>query len=181
MSRPLPPDEKTSPAPAAPQDLAALFVAEESALLRYAHSLVNNRATAEELVSEAFLRLHRSTDTIHHPRAWLYRTVRNLAHNHRRDQKPSDPLDAPAAAALSDPGLLPDAALERMEALGMARLWLEELPAEDRMILRLKFEEERSYAEIAAATGFKSGTVGWKLNQLLKRLADDLATAGLTR
>ena len=174
-------DGKTSPEPAAPQDLAALFVAEESALLRYAHSLVNNRASAEELVSEAFLRLHRSTEPVHHPRAWLYRTVRNLAHNHRRDRKPSDPLDSPAAAALSDPGLLPDAALERLEALGMARLWLEELPAEDRQLLRLKFEEERSYAEIAAAMNLKSGTVGWKLNQLLKRLSEDLTLAGLTR
>ena len=82
--------------PASP-NLAALFEEEESGLLRYAWGLTGRRPVAEELVQEAFLRLHRSWGEVENPRAWLYRTVRNLALNHRRDHPLETELVADAA------------------------------------------------------------------------------------
>ncbi|HEX7262195.1 MAG TPA: sigma factor [Luteolibacter sp.] len=62
-----------------------VFAAEESPLLRYAHGLVGQRETAEDLVQDAFLKLHAHWDEVIHPRAWLFRCIRNLALSHIRD------------------------------------------------------------------------------------------------
>jgi len=73
------------PVPAEKGTLAGLFEREESAVLGFAIGLVGRRAVAEELVQEAFLRLHQIWDQVDNPRAWLYRSLRNLALNHLRD------------------------------------------------------------------------------------------------
>ena len=52
--------------------------------------LVRRRELAEELVQDAFLRLHRHWDKVEQPRAWVYRAVRNLALNSlRKSQRES--------------------------------------------------------------------------------------------
>src|SRR4051812_38956297 len=74
-------------APPKPPNLAALFEAEESALLHFALGLVGRRSVAEDLVQEAFLRLHPLWTEVENPRAWLYRCLRNLALNDLRDHR----------------------------------------------------------------------------------------------
>ena len=56
--------------------LEALFDAEESPLLRFACGIVRRRAVAEEMVQEAFMRLHGHWDEVEKPRAWSRRYVR---------------------------------------------------------------------------------------------------------
>ena len=70
-----------------PASIVAVFETEESGLLRYAIGLVGRRTVAEEIVQETFLRLHQSWAEVENPRAWLYRSVRNLALNHLRDHR----------------------------------------------------------------------------------------------
>ena len=171
------------PAPAVTQrgacTLATLFEAEESGLLRFAIGLVGRRTVAEELVQETFLRLHQVWDEVENPRAWLYRSLRNLALNHLWDRRKETEFDenreAGAAAANETQG----EALGRMEAIGMVRLFLAEMPEEDRNLIRLKYHEELKYHEISARTGISIGHVGYKLHHLLKGLADALRRAGV--
>jgi hypothetical protein len=73
--------------------LRQVFDAEESPLLRYAHGLVGQRETAEDLVQDAFLKLQSHWDEVIHPRAWLFRCVRNLALSHIRDHKRETPME----------------------------------------------------------------------------------------
>lgn len=157
--------------------LAALFVAEESALLRYAIGLVGRRTIAEELVQETFLRLHQVWSEVEHPRAWLYRSLRNLAINHLRDRKPESELHeetAPPADAN-----LPAEKLGHDEAIGTVRLLLAELPPQDRDLIRLKYLDGLKYQEISRRTGLSVGNVGYRLHHLLKGLADSLRRAGI--
>ena len=77
--------------------LRQVFEVEESPLLRFAHGLTGRRETAEDLVQEAFLRLHAHWEEVAHPKAWLYRSVRNLALNHIRDHKRESGDEAPDA------------------------------------------------------------------------------------
>ena len=93
------------PVPATPMttaedkpSLRQLFEAEEGPLLRFAHGLTGRREVAEDLVQEAFLRLHAHWDEVAHPKAWLYRSIRNLALNHLRDHKRESSDEAPDAA-----------------------------------------------------------------------------------
>jgi RNA polymerase sigma-70 factor (ECF subfamily) len=170
------PDATAAPAPDAPENLAALFEAEESGLLRFALGLVRRRAIAEELVQEAFLRLHPIWHDVENPRAWLYRSLRNLALNHLRDH-PAQP-EIPESAADTDK-LLPAEVLGRHEAVGMVRLLVAELPEEDRQLVRLKYHDDLKYQQISQRTGLSVGNVGYRLHHLLKNLADALRRAGI--
>lgn len=66
-----------------------------------------------------------------------------------------------------------------MEAIGMVRLLLADMPIEDRELIRMKYHEGLKYGEISARTGLGVGNVGYKLHHLLKGLADTLRHAGI--
>jgi RNA polymerase sigma factor (sigma-70 family) len=158
--------------------LSRLFETEEGPLLQFALGLVGRRSVAEDLVQDAFLRLHPLWAEVENPRAWLYRCVRNLALNHLRDHRRETELDdAGEIAAPHDK--LPADEMGRMEAVGLVRLFLAELPDEDRGLIQLKYHEDLKYHEIAGRTGLNAGTVGYKLHHLLKKLADALKHAGI--
>jgi RNA polymerase sigma factor (sigma-70 family) len=164
----------------APTTLAALFEAEESPLLRFALGLVGRRSVAEELVQEAFLRLHPIWAEVEQPRPWLYRCVRNLALNHLRDNGRETIVSEPPEPGPAGRGApAPDETFGRMEAVGMVRMLVAELEPDDRDLVRMKYDEGLKYAEISARTGVNAGTIGYRLHHLLKRLADQLRHAGI--
>lgn len=158
--------------------LAALFETEEGPLLHFAWGLVGRRSVAEELVQESFLRLHPLWAEIENPRAWLYRCVRNLALNHLRDHRKETGLDD-SAETLPASEVMPADQMGRSEAVGLVRLFLAEMQADDRDLIRLKYHEDLKYHEIGQRTGLNAGTVGYKLHHLLKGLADALKRAGI--
>ncbi len=158
--------------------LAALFEAEESGLLRYAISLVRRRSVAEELVQETFLRLHQVWTEVENPRAWAYRSLRNLALNHLRDHPVKRESELHEESAAHE-GSLPAEQLGRAEAIGTMRLLLAELPAADRDLVRLKYQEGLKYDEIGRRTGLSSGNVGFRLHHVLKGLAAALRRTGI--
>ena len=161
------------PKNAPPESIESLYAAQESGLLIYAQKLVNHAETAQDLVQEAFLRLHANFDSVRQPQAWLYRTVHNLAVNHIRKSHKIVPLITPEAEQpeVPDNKPLPDEYLERMEAIGRTRLCLEKLPSRSREVIRLKFEEGLSYKEISERTSLSVSNVGYLLHHTLKHLA----------
>lgn len=154
-----------------------VFLAEESPLLRYAFGLTGQRETAEDLVQEAFLKLHAHWEDVAQPRAWLFRTIRNLALNHLRDHRRESPLDAAGERESGSPG--PEQALGKLEAIGTLQLLLSELPEDQRSLIGLKYHEGLKYDQISERTGLSVGNVGYKLHHLLKGLADSLRRMGI--
>src|SRR5882757_7739746 len=75
------------------ETIEELFMALESPLLSYAMRLAGQVELAEDIVQEAFMRLHAKFDEVREPKKWLYRTVHNLALNHRRDSGKIVPLE----------------------------------------------------------------------------------------
>jgi RNA polymerase sigma factor (sigma-70 family) len=157
------------------QSIAALFESEESGLLQFAIGLVGRRMVAEELVQEAFLRLHQVWAEVENPRGWLYRSLRNLALNHLRDRPQEAQLNEETTP--SDEGPLNEW-LGRSEAVGMVRLLLAEMPEKDRTLVELKYRDDLKYQEISRRTGLSVGNVGYRLHHALKELADGLRRAG---
>jgi RNA polymerase sigma-70 factor (ECF subfamily) len=177
---------RTNPAEASPPPpggIEALFLALESPVLGYALRLVGDREVAEDLVQEAFMKLHAQFQQVREPRRWIYRTVHNLALNHRRGTTRLVPLDGPAdsspASDLVDPQPLPDEQIARWEGIGLVRLTLESLDARSRELLRLKFHEDLSYKEISEATGLTPGHVGYILHHALKTIGTELGKIGV--
>ena len=174
-------------AEAAKPSIEAVFEAEEAPLVRYAYGVVGRREVAEELVQDAFMRLHEHWDTVEKPRPWLYRCVRNRAFNHLRDHK-REFLNDPAttdeqAAAAPDDGRrgreAPDEVLGRMEAAGLVRMLMDEMNERDRELVHLKYFEDLKYSGISERTGMSVGNVGYRLHHILKSLAASLRRVGI--
>src|SRR5271169_4455472 len=113
------PDE-ISAEPPGWETIEELFAALESPLLGYALRYTGELAQAEDVVQEAFMKLHAQFEQVEKPRQWLYRTVHNLALNQRRaagktvslEQSSGD--ENSAAAETADPALLPDEQIIRL-------------------------------------------------------------------
>src|ERR1041384_7449750 len=167
------------------ETIEELFVALESPLLAYAVRLAGGLEVAEDVVQEAFMRLHAQFDDVREPKKWLYRTVHNLALNQRRDAGKIVALnlkgeDGDAAGIdATDPQPLPDEQIARLEGIGLVRLSLETLDKRSRELVRLKFNEGLSYKEIAGKTGLTVSHVGYLLHHAIKAVADELAKNGV--
>jgi len=177
--------DKASAEPPGWETIEELFAALESPLLSYALRLVGERSVAEDIVQEAFMKLHVQFEKVREPRRWLYRTVHNQALNHRRQTDKIVPLNPQAEGAAqpatdaTDPQPLPDEQIARWEGIGLVRLSLEALDERSRELIRLKFNEGLSYKEISTRTGLKAGHVGYLLHHALKSIADELAKLGV--
>lgn len=123
---------------------------------------LRDRAEAEDLTQEVFLRLYRSRAR-YEPRArfatWIFHITQNVARNALRSRRRRpcvhlDP-DAPATRGLLE-GLLLDRAeapwrpLERDETAGLVRSAVKELGRRQRTALEMHQFEDRTYAEVAA-------------------------------
>ena len=157
--------------------LRQVFDVEESPLLRYAHGLVGQRETAEDLVQDAFLKLHAHWDEVIHPRAWLFRCIRNLAFSHLRDHKREIPIENEPDFQSHDPD--PSQTLGKVEAIGTLKRLVAALDEDDRTLISLKYHEGLKYDQISQRTGLSVGNVGYKLHHALKKLADSLLRLGV--
>lgn len=155
----------------------------EKPLMIYAYQIVHDRAEAQDLVQEAFLRFSRQKDEILEPKAWLYKTLRNLAISFLRknnrlqrtvDEDQLDFLDSMNRQVESN--LITD--LEKNEAISRVKHSISLLPNESAEILRLKFDHQKSYAEISKATGLSVSNVGYKLHHIIKDIAHELESEG---
>src|SRR5215469_18049966 len=90
------PDKGNAESPG-PETIEELFAALESPLLSYALRFTGELSLAEDVVQEAFMKLHVEFEQVQQPQRWLYRTVRNLALNQRRHECRTVSLDAPSA------------------------------------------------------------------------------------
>jgi RNA polymerase sigma factor (sigma-70 family) len=118
-------------------------------MLSIAYRMVGSFSEAEDLVQEAYLRLHEAGD-VESPKAWLSTVVTRLAIDHmrsarvRREQYPGQWLPEPV---LADPA--PDA-VARAEDLSLAVLvLLESLTPVERAVFVLREAFDYPYEEIA--------------------------------
>ena len=125
------------------------------------------------------MKLHTQFQKVLTPQPWLYRTVHNLAVDHQRrasrivllDDRSTDDMPANDPA---DSQPMPDEQIARWEGIGLVRLVLETLDDRSRELIRLRFNEDLSYKEIADRTGLTVGHVGYLLHHALKAMAVEL-------
>jgi RNA polymerase sigma-70 factor (ECF subfamily) len=167
------------------ETIEELFAALEAPLLSYGLRLTGEIGLAEDVVQEAFMKLHSQFKEVREPRRWLYRTVHNLALNQRRSAAKIVSINSASSAEnenspdTADPAPLPDEQIIRMEGIGQVRLSIETLDDRSRELIRLKFTDELSYKDIAARTGISVSNVGYILHHALKTIGDELARTGV--
>jgi len=172
--------EEASVSPPEWATVEQVFAALESPLLAYARRLLGDLGAAEDVVQDAFMKLHSQFHQVRTPQPWLYRTVHNLAVDHQRrasrivlvgDRAEND--DAPANDP-ADSQPMPDEQIARWEGIGLVRLVLATLDSRSRELIDLRFNEDLSYKEIAERTGLTVGNVGYILHHALKAMAGEL-------
>ena len=140
-------------------------------LLRYCMWHVPRREEAEDAVQETFLKAIRYYDRYVHRgscRAFLYRIAANTCIDIRRR--------AAAAASIEALGELPEecAPLERAQEDWSFRQRIRSLKPEQQELVLLRFGQQLSLREIAAATGLPLRTVQSRLRAALKQLKKQL-------
>jgi len=140
------------------------FASHQGLVYRYAYSLTRDRALAEDVTQEVFLRLHRMLDSAQQGgmlRPWLLRVTANVARNLLRTRRRADARDEAFAAEIlqTSDTLTPDDALARQHQIATAQRALGKLKEPLRSCLLLR-HEGLSYREIAVALGLKESSIG---------------------
>jgi len=158
----------------------ALFRRWASPLLRYLARMLRDDAAAEDLVQEAFLRVHRARDR-YVPDArfstWLYRIATNLALNElRRPRRRArhEPPDGEVGPELAAPAAEPEGVFDARRRAERLLGVLEELPGKQRAALCLAALEGLSYAEVAEAIEVSEPAVKALVHRARSALADRL-------
>ena len=136
---------------------------------RLAYRLSGNRADAEDLTQETFVRVFRSLAD-YSPgtfEGWLHRITTNLfldmARRRQRIRFEALPDDAGDRLAAKTPG--PEQAYAQLNLDPEVQHALDELPPDFRAAVVLCDLEELSYEEIAATLGVKVGTVRSRIHR----------------
>ena len=156
-------------------DLPALLARYERPLVRYSWSILGDLEAARDVVQETFIRLCRRWETDGsdlngdaHTEAWLFTVTRNLSIDHQRKQSRIIYLPQTADRMAEEP--VPGAALEQREEHDSIFGLLDQLSENQREVIRLKFQNDLSYKEIADITNLTMTNVGFLLHTGLKKL-----------
>ncbi|MCB9765185.1 MAG: sigma-70 family RNA polymerase sigma factor [Alphaproteobacteria bacterium] len=137
-------------------------------LRRYFARHVADGATADDLVQETFLRIHRSASAVRDPERlvpWVWRVARSVRVDHHRRQRPSvSPEDAPPLAVDA-----PEPALEAMVASWLPT-FVEALPEPYREAVRLSELEGLSQKEVAERLGMSASGARTRVQRGRRRL-----------
>ncbi len=163
-------DRDSDPAAASLIDFAGLYSAYARDLRRFALYLSGDQALADDLVSEAFVRVWDARDRVELPtvRGYLFAIVRNLFLRHLRDRRNHGPLDEEVADVRPGPE---DRASSRSE-LRVVLAALAELPEIDRAALLMRADDRIAYEEIAAALGISVSAAKVKVHRARLKLAE---------
>lgn len=156
----------------------SLFQAYKDTVYSMALHFCGNETSAHDITQQVFLKLFTKIDQFRHDSeftTWLYRIVANTCIDEQRSSKRFVPFDSEGQMnSLKVRSSQEDAYIRRQVAASV-RDAIGELKPKLRITMVLKYVEDLSYDEIAAALGCSAGTVASRLNRGHKILARKLA------
>jgi RNA polymerase sigma factor (sigma-70 family) len=168
-------------AEAAVPSFADLYLRSFADMVRLARVLVDSPETAEDLVQDAFVHLHRHWGGVRDPRSYLHRSVVNACRSHHRrawrERARVPRADSPSTTTdAGDRGGVDviDGADQqgRSDDAGVLGAALATLPYRQRAALVLRYYADLPDAEIAVALGCRPGTVASLVHRGLERLRE---------
>ena len=150
-------------------------------LYRVALALVESPEDAEDILQEAYARLWSkrvSLEAVQNPEAFAITIVRNLCLDFLRSPRSnsrSEPLEAITLPSEDSP----DRQVEQRDQLRQVRRLIEELPPNQRQVIRLRGMEDCSLEEIAQITGFSDADVRTLLSRARKYIKEKLKIRSL--
>lgn len=159
-----------------PSAYAALVEDNQQAAFRAAYLILRDAAAAEDVAQEAFVRAYRNLAAFREYdafRPWLLRIVTNLALNEHRARRRRAGLGERLAGLLRPVAGPPaDASLVAGEQASTLASAIDRLPANDRVILHLRYFLELDEEEMARVINRSRGTVKSRLHRAGRRLRE---------
>jgi RNA polymerase sigma-70 factor, ECF subfamily len=153
---------------------------------KLAYRLANNYDDAQDIVSEAFIRVQNALPNFRgdaHFTTWLHRIVKNVFLDERKKQRIRshnsleemvELEDSVVSRQVEDPTPGPEWLVEKQEQSDLVRRAVVQLPKNARLMIALYHFEHRSYEEIAEIMGLPIGTVKSRLNRARLALKNKL-------
>lgn len=165
------------PAPSVPPDdgwFTATVERYERPLVAYALRYVHDLETARDMAQDVFVKLHAelSTDRVGIDgklAQWLFTVCRNRCIDHQRSHAVSR-KDTVDLATQPSPIDGPETPLVQAETASQVLAALAQLPPRQQEVIRLKFHQGLSYADIAAVTELSVTNVGFLISTGLATL-----------
>jgi RNA polymerase sigma-70 factor (ECF subfamily) len=150
-------------------DFEALYERHAADVFRFALYLCGDRAQAEDITSETFVRAWTVRDGLRAPtvKAYLFTIARNLYRLDRRRSWRRSEL----SEGVPDDGPGPHAAAAGRAELEAVMEALQSLPEVDRAALLMRAQDEMPYEEIAATLGLSLAAARVKVHRARMRLA----------
>jgi RNA polymerase sigma-70 factor (ECF subfamily) len=169
---------------AAYRDLVARYAAPA---VNFIYRFIRDRALAEDLAQEGFLRVYQRLNTYDPERkfsSWFFQVLRNITIDYLRvNRVPTASLDAleeegRSGAAVDRESASPEQAAQQGELAKAMAAALSRIRPEYREVVVLRYQEGFTHPEIAEILGLPSGTVKTHLHRARKELAEILSEAG---
>ena len=146
---------------------------------RIVRRMCSDRAEAEAITQEAFLRAWESLNRRKEVAAflpWVIRIAVNAARDTLKKSRPLDFADLPSddVLELADTGVEVEAAADDEALLAQLSDAVERLPLPYRVVIALRYEAEMSYEQIADVLQLPLNTVRTRLHRAKGRLRESL-------
>ncbi|MFI8103308.1 sigma-70 family RNA polymerase sigma factor [Streptomyces sp. NPDC086023] len=152
--------------------IRSLYEEHGNALLAYATRLTNDRAAAEDVVQETFIRAWRHAEAMVNGkgsvRGWLLTVTRNIVidRTRARNVRPREVSGSPSTHPVEDDHA--DSVVDTMAVLAA----MDHLSPEHRAVLQELYYRQRSVAEAADSLGIPAGTVKSRSHYALRALRE---------
>ena len=148
--------------PLSKTSLTDLYQRQRGPMIRFARLLTGSGGVAEEIVQEAFLKVHQTNKEILNPDAYLRTVVANLCRSHMRRIRLERRLQTPSRIILEEPEL--------------DETWAAvcRLPFRLRAVLVLRYYQDMSEAEIAEALVDAARDSQSRLHRGLSKMREEL-------
>ncbi len=160
--------------------MRSLVDAHAAELTRYAASILGDSDSAKDVVQDCFIRLWQEPreKVDGHVRPWLFRVCRNRAIDLQRKGGRMKPLSEVQTATTPAEGKNPEELAEQHDSQNQILGLMQQLPENQREVVRLKFQNGLSYKEIASVTELSVTNVGFLLHTAIKTLRAQVAATG---
>ena len=154
--------------------LASLFDRHNRALFEFFVRMTGNRAVAEDLVQEVFVRVLKYRRTYRDNgrfRTWIFHIARNARNDYFKKHR-SELLGRQEVSEMEAPVPLVDQTMEQQEQQELLRHAMLQLPEDRRELLVLARYQEMKYDQIARILGCEVGTVKVRVHRALRELRE---------
>jgi RNA polymerase sigma-70 factor, ECF subfamily len=148
-----------------------LFVRYQKPVLNFIYDMLSDRARAEELAQETFVRAYKNMANLRDREkfsSWLFSIAKNIVREAIREKYHEGGrigLDSEASLQIKDGRSRPDEELIHSELNSAMRRALQELNEDWRTVFVLKIFNQCSYEEIVEITGWSLGKVKTDLHR----------------